>query len=407
MNILESMTLPEIWQDFLQYKIEKHHLSKAEQKHLALYIKEQRYLPVLEAIEKPDFTPPIPMKKEINKNGVRKKRIVYSYPEDFNIVLKMIAFLLYRYDDIFAQNCYAFRRHYGVKNALMRIKRTPRIAKKYCLKADISNYFNSIDVDLLLGELQFLQEKDDSLYNLFAKILTADVAKIGDKIVSEKRGAMAGTPISPFFANVYLRDTDHFFEKENVLYFRYSDDILLFADTQEELTLLQEQLYERIKAYHLTLNPDKVHISMPGESWDFLGFSYIDGKVDLARQTKIKIKKKIRRKAEALRRWARKKELSGEYAAKGFIKAMNYKFFAQEEGTEFTWSRWFFPNLTTVNGLKEIDIYMQQYIRYCVTGKHNKGNYRITYGQMKEWGYRNLVHAYYQKMCKEECLEEK
>ena len=74
---------------------------------------------------------------------------------------------------------------------------------------------------------------------------------------------------------------------------------------------------------------------------------------------------------------------------------MNYKFFTVDKSTEFTWSRWFFPNLTTDNGLKEIDAYMQQYIRYCVTGKHSKGNYRITYEQMKNWGYRNLVHEYY------------
>ena len=87
--------------------------------------------------------------------------------------------------------------------------------------------------------------------------------------------------------------------------------------------------------------------------------------------------------------------MSGDKAAKGFIKAMNHKFFDCGDGTEFSWTRWFFPNLTTADGLAEIDVYMQQYIRYCVTGRHYKGNYRVTYEQMKEWGYRNLVHEYY------------
>ena len=62
---------------------------------------------------------------------------------------------------------------------------------------------------------------------------------------------------------------------------------------------------------------------------------------------------------------------------------------------EFTWCRWFFPNITTDVSLKEIDEYMQQYIRYIITGRHYKGNYRITYKQLKEWGYRSLVHEYY------------
>ena len=78
---------------------------------------------------------------------------------------------------------------------------------------------------------------------------------------------------------------------------------------------------------------------------------------------------------------------------------MNKKFYGgyrKEAGDdELTWSRWFFPNITTDKTLKEIDEYMQQYIRYTVTGRHYKGNYKITYEKMKEWGYMSLVHEYY------------
>lgn len=403
MNILQRMTLPDVWQDFLQYKIDKHHLAKAEQDMLASYIDEQRYLPILQEISRLDYEPPIPCKKEVNKDGAKKKRVVYSYPEDFNLVLKMIAFQLYEYDNVFAKNCYAFRRHYGVKDAIMRIRRTANIADKYCLKVDISNYFNSVNVERLLEKLQFLQAENADLLQLFTKLLQADVAIENGEVITENRGAMAGTPVSPFFANVYLADVDRYFEEKGILYFRYSDDILLFADTLDELKRWQQELFDQITKRHLSLNQEKVQVSAPGESWDFLGLSYVEGRVDLSQHTKVKIKKKIKRKAEALRRWARKKSLTGEHAAKGFIKAMNHKFFAKENGTEFTWSRWFFPNLTTDKGLKEVDAYMQQYIRYCVTGKHNKGNYKVTYEQMKEWGYRNLVHEYYKKdICKTE-----
>lgn len=61
----------------------------------------------------------------------------------------------------------------------------------------------------------------------------------------------------------------------------------------------------------------------------------------------------------------------------------------------FTWSRWFFPLLTTDRGLKEVDAYMQEYIRYAVTGQHNRKNYRISYEQLRQWGYVSLVHEYY------------
>lgn len=394
MNILEQLTLPGVWQDFLQYKHEKQHLSVTERKELESFIQENRFSDAIK-LASPTFIPPLPEKKEINKDGVSKKRTVYSYPSDFNLLLKLIAFLLYRYDSLFAENCYAFRRNCGVSDAIKRIRSVKGLSAKYCLKVDISNYFNSIDIPLLLEQLSFLQKEDAALYTLFEKLLTADAVMENGTLIQEKRGAMAGTPISPFFANVCLMDTDRYFSENQVLYFRYSDDILLFANTLSELNDLKDILYRRLDALHLSLNPGKVHISLPGEPWEFLGFSYLNGQIDLSEHTLYKIKGKIRRKAHALRRWQQKKGLSGEKAAKGFIHAMNHKFYNDNDDNSFTWSRWFFPNLTTTKGLKEIDAYMQQYIRYTVTGRHSKSNYRIRYEKLKEWGYRSLVHEYY------------
>lgn len=401
MTIHEQLSCPEYWQEFLDYKIEKQHLSAREQKVLEEYIAEKRYLPILACISECGSALPLPFKKEVNKSGVSKKRVVYSFQGDFNLLLKMLTYLLFRYDHLFARNCYAFRRHYGVKDAVRRLRNTRNIHQMYCLKVDISNYFNSIDVPMLLNKLTFLKSEDSAVYDFLVRLLTADKAIYDENgstnILTEKRGAMAGTPISPFLANVYLMEMDHSFERKGILYFRYSDDILIFADTEEELTKLQARLYEYIETHKLAINPSKVHLSNPGEPFDFLGFSFHDYKVDLSDITIRKMKDKIKRKAHSLRRWQQKKELSGDRAAKGFIKAMNRKFYDNGEGTEFSWSRWFFPCLTTDEGLKEIDAYMQQYIRYCVTGRHYKGNYRITYEQMKEWGYRSLVHEYYKQ----------
>lgn len=401
MTIWQQLFLPECWQEFLSYKIEKQHLSSKEQQTLEEYITQAKYLQVLSDLTHTDHELPLPYRKEVNKSGVSKKRVVYSFPDDLNILLKMMTYLLFRYDHMFADNCYAFRRCYGVKDAIRRIQNTKRIHHKYCLKVDISNYFNSIDVPILLEKLAFLKQEDEIVYTFLQRLLTADLSISSEdrqhpQIIREKRGAMAGTPFSPFLANVYLMEIDHAFQNEGILYFRYSDDILIFADSEEELELLKNKLYDRITAQKLQLNPSKVHFSRPGEAFEFLGFQFAERQIDLSATTIRKIKAKIKRKAHALRRWQQKKGLSGDRAAKGFIRAMNRKFYDNGDGSEFSWSRWFFPCLTSVAGLKEIDSYMQQYIRYCVTGRHYKGNYRISYEQMKDWGYRNLVHEYYE-----------
>lgn len=395
MEILDQLEEEKNWTTFLEYKIERHHLSQFDKKELETYIREKRFVELLKQLRQEEILLPIPEKKEINKVGVKKKRVVYSFPFDFNMILKIIAFSLSKYDNLFEDNCYAFRKEYGVRDAMKRIRRIYNVSEKYCLKVDISNYFNSIQVPLLLEKLQFLKKEDSRLFSFFERLLTADVSVVEKRVLEEKRGAMAGIPVAPFFANVYLMDVDSFFAERGDLYFRYSDDILLFADTLEELKELQDLLYKKIKEHSLSLNTKKVKISKPGETWEFLGFCYRDGKIDLSENTIKKMKGKIKRKAHALRRWQNKKGLSEDKAAKGFIRAMNYKFFDDKSGTDFSWSRWFFPNITTDKGLREIDEYMQQYIRYCVTGRHYKGNYKITYEQMKEWGYRNLVHAYY------------
>ncbi len=406
-TILQLAGEKRAWIDFLEYKLNRQHLTRQEEEELRAFIEEEQFLSLCKLWEQGLYPTRYAQKRTINKQGSQKKRIVYSYPGPEGILLKFIAFHLFRYDWYFCDNCYAFRRDFGVRDAMHLICHTPSLGAKYCLKADISNYFNSINVDILLEKLSFIQNSDPTLYQLFEKILREKRVMENTKLLWEEHGAMAGTPISPFFANVYLRDTDLYFKEAGITYFRYSDDILIFADTMEDLEQYQQALYRHIEQLRLQINPDKIHISAPGEPWEFLGFCYHNGELDISSATLLKTKAKIKRKAQALRRWQRKKKLSPDKAAIGLIHTMNRKFFGYrtpddteedyEDNNDFTWSRWFFPNLTTDKGLKIIDQYLQEYIRYTVTGRHYKGNYRIRYETLKSWGYCSLVHEFYRQ----------
>ena len=133
----------------------------------------------------------------------------------------------------------------------------------------------------------------------------------------------------------------------------------------------------------------------PGEPWDFLGFKYKDGGVDLADATVMKMKARIRRKAHALYRWKVRKDADYDRTASAMIRKFNRKFYDVDGESEFTWSRWFFPVLTRDEGLRALDAYLVQYIRYLWSGRHYKGNYAVTYEHIKELGFRSLVHEYY------------
>ena len=78
----------------------------------------------------------------------------------------------------------------------------------YAYKADISNYFNSIDVDRFLPELQQAISDDPELFAFLSVQLSEPRVLEKGKELIEQKGIMAGTPLSAFYANLYLRDLD-------------------------------------------------------------------------------------------------------------------------------------------------------------------------------------------------------
>ncbi len=394
-SILSLLDKKEIWEKFLQYKIERKHLSAKELEFWEEFVQKEAYRPVTSQLTQSSYSFDYPVKISVNKSGTRKKRVVYIFSDTESMILKAMSYLLYRYDSSLSESCYSFRKNRSAKDAITKIMEIPDLDNKYCLKVDVHNYFNSIPVDGLIQVLSETINDDPALLCFLENLLRANRAYEDNKLIEEERGAMAGTPISPFFANIYLLSLDKMFASKKVPYFRYSDDILLFADSKDALNACQEELTAHIYEKGLTLNPDKVQIYAPKEGFDFLGFHYQDGKIDLSRISKEKMKHKLRRKAHYLYRIRRLKKQNYETTARTFIRTFNRKFYEEEGEDRFTWSRWFFPVLTSVEGLHELDLYFQTYIRYLYSGRHYKGNYRITYERMKELGYRSLVHEYY------------
>ena len=395
MSILTELNETAVWEEFLQYKIQHRHLSEKKQGEWETFIREERYRAVTERLNEPDYVFEPPEKISVNKSGTGKKRIVYSYSETESMVLKAMVYLLYRYDEKISPRCFSFRKSSSAKEAISQILRMKNLEKKYCLKVDISNYFNSIPTESLIEVLKGILGDDEMLLRFLVRLLSDGRAVENGTVIREERGAMAGIPIAPFFANLYLLSMDLEFEQRGIAYFRYSDDILLFADSREELSEHETLLREHIAKKGLEINQEKVSVRSPGEEWEFLGFCYREGTVDLSRITINKMKAKIRRKARALYRRRTRRNQEFASAAKALIRIFNLKYFDETEENRFTWSRWFFPVITTDLGLRELDEYLVRYVRYLYKGRHYKGNYRITYEEIKQLGFRSLVHEYY------------
>lgn len=396
MGLFEALSEKSVWQEFLEYKLAHRHLTKSEEADLRHYIEAEEYAPVLVSL-RAGRAFPLPEKKMIRKMQTDRKRTVYIYPRAENYVLKLLTFLLLRrYDGIFTDSLYSFRIHTGVNKAMRRILSTPGLQQKYTYKVDISNYFNSIPVENMLSKLQPILEGEPEIYQLFENLLREPMVSDRGVPVAEEKGVMAGTPFAVFLANVYLMDLDEVFEGPSGLYARYSDDIIFFADSEEERESGAAGILAALTAHGLTVNPKKEVRTAPGEPWSFLGIGYHAGVVDISPISKEKLKAKLRRRARAIRRWQVRMGAGEEQAVKAYIRALNRKFFDPDSSHELTWSRWYFPVITTDVTLRELDHYAQDWIRYLATGRHSKARYRFDYESMKRLGYVSLVHAWYE-----------
>lgn len=393
MGILEELASQQVWEEFLAYRLRKgrfnwHSFDEADR-----IVEHESYLPMVQHLLQGGQLG-LPQKKVLNKMGSSKKRIVYSFSPEEMTVLKVLAYRLYRYDDAFAPGCYAFRRGLSATDALLRLKRQVRGKALWAYKLDIHDYFNSIPVDRLLPQLETLLADDKPLYRFFETLLREERVVQGGAVIRERHGVLAGTPTAPFLADVYLSALDHHFADAGIPYARYSDDIILFAPDRETLERHKAFVLQYIAEAQLLVNPEKERMYAPEEPYEFLGFSCRDDAVDIASGSLRKMKGKIRRKTRALLRWKKRKGIPPEQAMARLIRYFNRKFFEGEDRT-LTWARWYFPVLTRVEGLREIDHYLQQNLRVLATGCHNGANYRIGYDTLKQLGYRSLVHEYY------------
>ena len=155
-----------------------------------------------------------------------KKRTISVAPfEDRVVHHALVAVLEPIYERSFIYDSYATRTGKGTHRAVARARQFLR-TNTYYLKADVAQYFPSIDHGILLGIIG-RKIKDPHVLGLIERI----VANSGE------RGLPIGNLTSQFFANVYLDLFDHFV-KEGLrvhAYLRYMDDFVVFGDNSGDL----------------------------------------------------------------------------------------------------------------------------------------------------------------------------
>lgn len=173
----------------------------------------------------------------------------------------------------------------GVDKVTEYLRETRRkYGKMYCLKCDVSKYFQSIN-KRILREI------------VFKKIRCRETRWLIDVILDSTDGE-TGIPVgnlpSQLFANIYLNELDHFVkEKLGVKYYiRYMDDFLIFHPDKNYLHELWRTISEYLREnLALSLN-HKTSVFPVSHGIDFLGYRIFTG-YKLLRKRYIKRTKRM------------------------------------------------------------------------------------------------------------------
>ncbi|MGH7744886.1 MAG: reverse transcriptase domain-containing protein [Candidatus Dormibacteria bacterium] len=168
-----------------------------------------------------------------------KPRTLYIYPWEERLVdLLLYRLLSARLHSWFSPNSYAYRLWgFGLDRCQRRIAKLLATADVplYTMKRDISNYFPSVNHELLLTQLSELIEPGDYLFHLLEERVRFPYEEEGQTHHAEQ-GIAFGTPVACFLANVYLTPLDRRLDTlPELTYFRYADDLLLLSSSREAI----------------------------------------------------------------------------------------------------------------------------------------------------------------------------
>ncbi|MBQ2214443.1 MAG: hypothetical protein II414_07770, partial [Erysipelotrichaceae bacterium] len=129
MSLLNELGKREVWDDFRNYRTTRNQLSLRESRQLDVLIEHEGYRKITDTLS---FG--YPVRKTITKLNSSKKRTVYSYSSEETWVLKLLAWLLYRYDDRISDSCFSFRRNKTARTAFDAIMKIEGLDECYSLK---------------------------------------------------------------------------------------------------------------------------------------------------------------------------------------------------------------------------------------------------------------------------------
>ena len=188
-------------------------------------------------------------------------------------------------EPILCPDSYRYRPGRGAHGALA-VARKRCWNKDWVLDLDVGAFFDSVGHDLLMKAVaHHTDERWVLLY--IQRWLKAPMTMRDGTDAPRERGTPQGSPISPLLANLFMHyGFDKWMDREHsgCAFERYTGDVVIHCDTEQQARQLWADLVERLGSLGLELHPDKTknlyckdtkrRDEAEHTSFDFLGYTF-------------------------------------------------------------------------------------------------------------------------------------
>jgi RNA-directed DNA polymerase len=237
---------------------------------------------------------PRPVKRvEIPKaEGIGKRLLGIPCVRDRVVQASIKQVLEPLFEEIFSDNSYGFRPERNQELAVKAAQRIVQSGKEYVVDIDLSNFFDRIPHDRLIGRIK--QTADDpKVLKLIGMILRSGV--MVDGVVSfSSEGSVQGSPLSPLLSNIVLDELDKELERRGLEFCRFADDCNIFVKSQKAGERVMGSVTNFIEdKLKLVVNQSKSKVAK-SSAVKFLGMTIILGMLAISTKSMQKAMDKVK-----------------------------------------------------------------------------------------------------------------
>ena len=233
--------------------------------------------------------------------------------------------------------------------------------KIFYKKIDLSSFFDNINHQILIEKISKKVDNEiiiDLIKNILENPQKCDET---DKKVKNVIGVPQGISIATLFSNIYMHDFDtKYLNNNNISYFRYVDDIIIFSSNEQDLGEIYEKMrYDLERELLLLINKEKTKEGCIEEGLEYLGYKFDKDIITVRKSSIIKFERNIEK---VFKNFSVLKE-KDENQIKKFIWLLNVKITGiLVDQKKYGWL-YYFSCINDKTLLKKLDLLIEKFIK--------------------------------------------